>query len=282
MEVIRTVHEMKQCITAFHKEKKRIGFVPTMGALHKGHLALIVRALQENDKVVCSIFVNPLQFNNSGDLSKYPRNLDRDLAMLKTIGCDTVFTPEVDDIYPEPETKVYEFGLLDKVMEGRFRPGHFNGVAIVVKKLFDIITPHQAYFGEKDFQQLAIIKALVKLENLKIDIVSCPTFREKDGLAMSSRNMRLSKEQRAKAPMIYRILSHVRERYPVESPEEVKKWVYQEFEKEKPAINLEYFEIVDSESLQPLDKPKPTGGVTACIAVCFGEIRLIDNMVLNA
>ncbi len=183
-----------------------IGFVPTMGALHEGHLSLVRQAKRESEIVVVSIFVNPIQFNNSDDLQKYPRDLDRDLDLLKEVGCDIVFAPSEAEMYPENPTESYAFGDLETVMEGAFRPGHFNGVAIVVKRLFDLIKPTAAYFGEKDFQQLAIIRALTEKENLSVEIVGCPIIREKDGLAMSSRNVRLSAEDRRIAPQIYKTL----------------------------------------------------------------------------
>lgn len=261
--------------------KKQIGFVPTMGALHQGHLELVARALEENDRVVCSIFVNPIQFNNPNDLKKYPRTFEQDAALLEAMGCHVLFYPSTSEMYPEPETRVYDFGLLDKVMEGRYRQGHFNGVAIVVKKLFDIVMPHRAYFGEKDFQQLAIIKALVKMEQTDIEIVPCAIVREPDGLAMSSRNVRLNADQRIHAPLIYQTLLKARQMYTTSSSlEEVKKEVEKVVE-QNPFMELEYFEISDTESLAPIRMPKPPKPVVACIAVNMGEVRLIDNMIFN-
>ncbi len=270
-----------QAFSSFYrKEGKKLGFVPTMGALHKGHLELVKQAVRENDVVVCSIFVNPIQFNNPRDLAKYPRAFESDVALLKEVGCEVIFYPTVDEMYPEPVKKVYEFGKLDKVMEGMFRQGHFNGVAVVVKKLFDIVMPHRAYFGEKDYQQLAIIKALVIMENLDVDIVPCATVREVDGLAMSSRNVRLVPEQRRRASLIYETLLKARNMYPVSSVGNIKKEVVNSIDKE-PFMELEYFEISDTVTLEPITDKKPDKAVVACIAVYMGDVRLIDNMILN-
>jgi pantoate--beta-alanine ligase len=280
VKVIRVVTQMVSFCEGERKKGKTIGFVPTMGALHPGHLKLVDLALKQNDIVISSIFVNPIQFNNPLDLEKYPRNFERDADLLKSTGCQVVFYPSVDEMYPEPETKVYDFGMLDKVMEGKFRAGHFNGVAIVVKKLFEIIKPDKAYFGEKDFQQLAVIKALVKLENMPIEIVPCPTIRETDGLAMSSRNSRLNANQRKVAPLIYRTLVNAAEKSYSFSPAEIKKWVEQTIG-EQPEMKLEYFEISDPDTLLPVTEIIPDKPVVACIAVYVGPIRLIDNIVFN-
>lgn len=270
-----------QAFSSFQRKKgESLGFVPTMGALHKGHLELVKKAVKENDVVVCSIFVNPIQFNNPDDLKKYPRTFEKDLALLKDQGCDVIFYPSVEEMYPGPVTKIYNFGNLEKVMEGKYRPGHFNGVAVVVKKLFDIVMPHRSYFGEKDFQQLAIIKALVKIENMDVEIVPCPIVREDDGLAMSSRNVRLSQEQRNHAPHIYETLVKARNMFPVYSISEVKRMVAAAIEKE-PFMELEYFEISDTETLEPIMENIPGKPVIGCIAVHMGNVRLIDNMVFN-
>ncbi len=262
------------------KAGKSIGFVPTMGALHNGHLMLVEQALAENDLVVCSIFVNPIQFNNPADLEKYPRTFEKDSTLLEAIGCDVVFYPDVAEMYPEPVTHTYDFGLLDKVMEGRYRAGHFNGVAIVVKKLFDIVRPHKAYFGEKDFQQLAVIKALVKMEAMDIRIVPCPIVRETDGLAMSSRNVRLSAAQRKEAPLIYQTLIKASELCKTQSVERVIDQVTRIINA-NPEMELEYFEISNPETLVPVRDNNPNGRVVACIAVFMGQVRLIDNMIFN-
>lgn len=280
MRVIRTIQQMHDYSVTAREAGKSIGFVPTMGALHNGHLMLVEKALAENDLVVCSIFVNPIQFNNSRDLEKYPRTFGKDSAMLEAIGCNVIFYPEVEEMYPEPVTHTYDFGLLDKVMEGRYRAGHFNGVAIVVKKLFDIVIPHKAYFGEKDYQQLAVIKALVKIESVDIAIIPCPIVRETDGLAMSSRNVRLTPAQRRVAPLIYQTLIKASELYLTQSVETVIDFVAQTI-RENPEMKLEYFEISDTETLAPIRENKPHGPVVACIAVFMGQVRLIDNMIFN-
>ena len=224
-----------------------IGFVPTMGALHEGHLSLVRQARRENEVVVTSVYVNPIQFNNAEDLEKYPRNLERDLDLLKDVGCDIVFAPDNAEMYPEKPTETYNFGVLETVMEGAFRPGHFNGVAVVVKRLFDLVNPTTAYFGEKDFQQLAIIRALVEQENLAVEIVACPTVREKDDLAMSSRNTRLSEDDRRIAPQIYKILRDCRDLTDVFTPVQLKAFAEEQFRK-IPRTKLEYFEIVNAKT----------------------------------
>lgn len=280
MEIINTAAEMQIWSKNRQNDGLSVGFVPTMGALHKGHIELVNRAVKENDVTVCSIFVNPVQFNNPDDLEKYPRTFEQDINMLRAAGCDVVFYPPVKEMYPEPVTRQYDFGMLDKVMEGRYRPGHFNGVAIVVKRLFDIVLPNRAFFGEKDFQQLAIIRALVKLENLDVEIVPCPIVREPDGLAMSSRNVRLSEEQRKNASLIYNTLLVAKKMYTSTRPDELKKEVEQRINS-NPYMQLEYFEISDTETLEPVGQDKPQKPVVACIAVYMGEVRLIDNMILN-
>lgn len=266
-------------LKAIAESGKTIGLVPTMGALHEGHLSLIRQARQENDFVVCSIFVNPIQFNNPEDLQKYPRTLEQDLQLLEGAGCDFVFAPEADDLYPEKVTKTYHFGPLEQVMEGPNRPGHFNGVAIVVHRLFEISHAQKAYFGEKDFQQLAIIKQLVKQESLPIKIIGCPIVREADGLAMSSRNRRLDQTARSIAPNIYRLLKHAQAEHTHHSPASLEAHISQEFAK-NPAFDLEYFKVADSESLQPLTQWSDATHAVACVAVFLGNVRLIDNIVL--
>jgi pantoate--beta-alanine ligase len=255
-----------------------IGFVPTMGALHRGHMKLVERAVAENDVSVVSIFVNPNQFNNKEDLLKYPRTLVADCDRLQGAGVDIVFAPEVEEVYPEPDNRLFDFGSLATVMEGRFRPGHFNGVAQVVSRLFDLVKPHRAYFGEKDFQQLAIVRALVTQLNLKTDIVACPIVREGDGLAMSSRNRRLNKSQRAKAPCIFQTLSEsdaLRRDYSVHA---LKEWVISRINAVA-GLRVEYFDIVDEHTLQPLNDWPDTQRPVGCIAVYAGEVRLIDNII---
>lgn len=258
---------------------KTIGFVPTMGALHEGHLVLIRRAVAENDFVAVSIFVNPIQFNNPDDLAKYPRTLEADLKMLETTGCHLVFAPSAEEMYPEPDLTEFDFGKLDKVMEGKFRPGHFKGVAIVVKKLFEIVTPHKAYFGEKDFQQLAIIKKMVSQLNMPVQIVPCPIVRETDGLAMSSRNARLSTNERAEAPIIFKALLGIKENHSWFIPDGVKQLIRGEIQ-ESPLFRVEYVDVVDTETLQPFEDWNDVEHAVVCVAAFIGSVRLIDNIVL--
>lgn len=280
MHIIYTTNQAIKLLEQIRREgKSQIGFVPTMGALHKGHLALIERAKMENDFVVSSIFVNPLQFNNSSDLINYPRTFDHDVELLKSYQCDMLFCPTVNEIYPEPQSKVYDFGHLDTVMEGRYRPGHFNGVAIVVKRLFDIINPQKGYFGEKDYQQLAIIRKLVQLEQSGVEIVACSTIREVDGLAMSSRNARLSPDQRAKASLIYQILQQAKVLTKSHSVSEIKKFVVEKFDSE-PIAKLEYFELSDAETLLPITDLHTRRKIVASVAAYFGDVRLIDNVII--
>lgn len=276
MLIISKNNLLKKEIFTLKNKGEKIGFVPTMGALHKGHVSLIKKSVAENGVTVCSIFVNPTQFNNKADLLKYPRPLDRDLNILKNAGCNIVFVPQENEIYPEPDTRIFDFGNLDKVMEGKFRPGHFNGVAQVVSRLFEIVEPHKAYFGEKDFQQLAIIKTLTNKLNLPVEIVPCPIVREKDGLAMSSRNQLLTPAHRISSTIISKTLfeSLKKRKLPVE---ELKTWVLDTINAE-PNLKVEYFEIVDFETLKPLKNWSDSGKPIGCIAVFAGHVRLIDNI----
>lgn len=260
----------------------RIGFVPTMGALHAGHLSLVKRALDENDIVVVSIFVNPTQFNNPTDLQKYPRTPERDLSLLQEVNNGLlVYLPTVSDIYEENVvSKNYAFGSLENEMEGKHRSGHFDGVGTVVSKLFEIVNPDRAYFGQKDFQQLQIIKKLVALENLPIEIIGCPIVREESGLAMSSRNKRLSAQQAKEATIIYQTLTEVREKFPTHSIEDLNKLVAERFLPET-GVKLEYFEIADEETLKTAIQKSPNHSYRAFIAAFLGDVRLIDNMALN-
>ena len=242
-------------------------------------MELLKRAGEENDYVVCSIFINPIQFNNVFDLEKYPRPLDHDLALLKQVGCDLVFTPGVKEMYPEKVSKIYDFGQLEEVMEGKHRPGHFNGVAIVVSRLFDIVRPGRAYFGEKDFQQLAIIRRLVATEHIPVEIVPCPIVREADGLAMSSRNQRLSSAERKQAPFIYQVLREISARVELFSIDELVAYAEDRFSHQA-AFDLEYFEIVDMDTLQAVKGWDDCPGIIACIAAFLGDVRLIDNKIL--
>jgi len=277
MKLIYNIYELSQYISYVKKENKKIGFVPTMGALHEGHLSLASKARAENDVCICSIFVNPTQFNNADDFNKYPRTLDSDIKLFKHINVDAVFIPAEKDIYPVKPTEIFELGGLDLVMEGKFRPGHFNGVATIVKKLFDLVLPDRAYFGEKDFQQLAVIKYLVKTLNIPVEIVPCPTLREANGLAMSSRNQRLSSDEKKLAPLIYRTLEAGKEKLNNQPIEEVKQWVESEISSCQ-QMKLEYFEIVDSETLAVAGVFESGTSYRACIAVYLGSVRLIDNI----
>ena len=275
MLVVKTIDELKDVVFRIKSNGKSVGLVPTMGALHDGHLSLLKRAKAENEVVVCSIFVNPVQFNNPVDLEKYPRDVEGDLNLIQPY-VDVVFTPTAEEVFPEPPKEVYDFGKLDKVMEGAFRPGHFNGVGIIVKRLLDWTNPDKAYFGEKDYQQLVIIKHLVKQYQLKTQIVPCPIVREASGLAMSSRNQRLSVEDRMKAANIYRILTESLDLK--EAPvQEIKDFVINEINKID-GFKLDYFEIVDDMSLQPVEFKDLSTGIIGCIAVYVGEVRLIDNI----
>ncbi len=275
MMVITTVEELKEVLFRVHSSGKSVGLVPTMGALHDGHLSLIKRARRENQATVCSIFVNPTQFNNKEDLEKYPRTLDNDLKLIEDY-VDIVFAPTAEEVYKEPATEKYDFGDLEKVMEGPMRPGHFNGVAIIVKRLFDWVKPEKAYFGEKDFQQIAIIKSLVKQYHLDIEIVPCPIVREASGLALSSRNKRLSEYEHTQAANIYRIL---KESVALGKTDvaEIRQFVADEIAKVD-TLRLEYYEIVDGETLQPIRNLDDTDSVVGCITVYCGEVRLIDNI----
>jgi pantoate--beta-alanine ligase len=279
MKILETVKETSIHLQTIKKNNLSIGFVPTMGALHEGHLTLIREAKKENGYVACSIFVNPIQFNNKNDLQRYPRDLNRDMKLLESTECDLLFHPSETEMYPEPVNEVFNFEGLDNVMEGKFRPGHFNGVAIVVKKLFEIIKPDRAYFGLKDYQQLVIINKIVKDFKLPIEIVPCSTMREEDGLAMSSRNQLLSKADRKQAPMVYEALKMVKVQSGYSTISEIKIYIENLFRKMK-NTKLEYFEIVDMYSLKPLKTWSQSKNVIACIAVYFGNVRLIDNIIL--
>ena len=277
MNIYKTAEELRSFITEERKQGHRIAFVPTMGALHEGHLSLVRRALKENDCCIVSVFVNPTQFNNPRDLETYPRTLDADSHLLASIGTTALFVPEVETIYPEPDTRVFHVGAVAEVMEGKYRPGHFNGVMQVVSRLFDLVQPDCAYFGEKDFQQIAVLRAMAREIKSPVEIIACPIVREEDGLARSSRNTLLSEEGRAQAPNIYRILSESRTWSKELSPKAVIERATQLLDA-IPTLRVEYFEIVDADTLQPItrweDSPKPHG----CITVYCGEVRLIDNI----
>lgn len=277
LHTFEKIDQLREAIAIARAGGRSIGFVPTMGALHEGHLALMRKALQENEYLVVSVFVNPIQFNNPIDLEKYPRTLERDTAMLQSVGCHALFAPSVAEMYPEPDQTQFNFGKLATVMEGAFRPGHFNGVAIVVKKLFEIVEPDKAYFGEKDFQQLAIIKELVVQERMKLNIVPCATVREADGLAMSSRNTRLSQAERAIAPNIYKILSKAATLRNVLSPDEMRSFAKEKLEAVEGFL-LEYVEVADDRYLQPVAHWNDVAGARIFVALQLGPVRLIDNV----
>lgn len=276
-KVIRKITDLRVEIAAVRSAGKRVGFVPTMGALHDGHLQLVKRCVSENDFVVVSVFVNPTQFNDKNDLLNYPRDLDRDVRLLEDAGCDVVFAPEVEEMYPEEDHRKFDFGLLDKVMEGKFRPGHFNGVAQIVSKLFYAVTPDRAYFGEKDFQQLAIIRRMTKQMGGRIKIEGCPIVRELDGMALSSRNVRLTPEQRKNATKISETLFKSRTFVSDKSVRETTDYVIRTLN-DVPDMKVEYFEIVDGTTLQPVTAWDDTDYVVGCVAAYCGAVRLIDNV----
>jgi pantoate--beta-alanine ligase len=269
-------------LTSIKSADSTIGFVPTMGALHAGHLALIGLSLKENDFTVVSIFVNPTQFNNPEDLAKYPRTLEGDVRKINDLNPDIIlYAPSVEDIYEgNPVSQSFDFEGLENQMEGQFRPGHFNGVGTIVKRLFEIVTPTNAYFGEKDFQQLQIVKKLVNKNHLAVNIVGCPIYREANQLAMSSRNERLSAEERDKASIIYKTLVEAKEKFQSESPEIVSQHVKQIFENNS-LFSLEYFVIADEETLLPCKSKEKNKNYRAFIAVFVNNIRLIDTISLN-
>lgn len=279
MEVIRTVKELKSRIAELKAQGQQVGLVPTMGALHAGHRSLIERSCSENGATVVSVFVNPTQFNNANDLATYPRTEEADRALLEDAGVTIAFIPSVEEIYPEPDTRQFDLGPVAEVMEGPMRPGHFNGVAQIVSKLFYIVEPHKAYFGEKDFQQIAVIRRMVDILGLDVEIVDCPIVREADGLALSSRNVRLTPEGRAIAPTIHRVLNESREWKPEMSPAEVTDKVIALINS-TPGLEVEYYWIVDSLTMQPLDRWPANGEPCAvgCVTVYCGDVRLIDNI----
>lgn len=275
MLLIETISDLQNKLEQAHRANQTIGLVPTMGALHEGHLSLIKRARKENDLCVVSVFVNPTQFNNAEDLEKYPRTLEQDLQLVSDYA-DIVFAPSVEEVYRVPATEQYNFGPVAEVMEGPARPGHFNGVGIIVKRLFDWVQPTRAYFGEKDFQQIAVIKTLVRQCGLNLQIVPCPIVREASGLALSSRNRRLTEEERATAANIYRILK-ASTQLKTTNTQEIKKFVENEISKYD-LFRLEYYEIVDDETLQPVADLNDSNGVVGCITVWANQVRLIDNI----
>ncbi|WP_428667468.1 pantoate--beta-alanine ligase [Runella sp.] len=300
MQIFHSIAELRSYLRSQRQEGKTIGFVPTMGALHEGHLSLIEASKAQNDLTVCSIFVNPIQFNNPDDLSRYPRTLDADCAMLAPAGCDVVFAPSAEEMYGPAQTSdrsslssdgsnpsvayakpilKFDFGELERVMEGQFRPGHFNGVGIVVSKLFNIVQPDRTYFGQKDLQQVAVVRRMMIDLGFQIELHPCPTLREADGLAMSSRNRNLTAEERPLASHIFKGLTLAKSLLLSGTPpSEVKQEINLHFGKE-PAFRLEYFEIVNAYTLQPIDSQAPEDQTALCIAAYLGKVRLIDNLV---
>ena len=278
MKVVNNVAALQAALANCPKEG--VGVVPTMGALHNGHRSLVERARRENDTVVVSVFVNPTQFNDKNDLKNYPRTPEADCAILEAAGADIVFMPTVEDIYPEPDTRLFDFGLVDKVMEGATRPGHFNGVAQVVSRLFDMVKPARAYFGEKDFQQIAVIKAMVAQLNIDIEIVECAIVRGEDGLALSSRNELLTPEHRKAAPHIYATISQCAAKMTTMTPAELTQWVVETIDS-NPLLKTIYFEAVDALTMQKVENWSDSKRIQGCCAVQAGNIRLIDNIKIK-
>lgn len=277
MEIIRTVDDLRTKLDARRSEGKTIGLVPTMGALHNGHISLIERARRDNDIVVASVFVNPTQFNNPEDLRTYPRTEEADCEKLAAAGCDFAFIPSVEEIYPEPDTRVFDLGPVAEVMEGAHRPGHFNGVAQIVSRLFEMVRPTRAYFGEKDFQQIAVIRRMVDLEGFDLEIVDCPIVREPDGLAMSSRNVRLNAAERAAAPEIHLTLVESLDRARHCTPAQLRQLVTDTLNS-RPHLEVEYFDIVDPLTMQSIEAWTDCDVPVGCITVYCGAVRLIDNI----
>lgn len=277
MKVIHTIKDLQAELSVLKAQGKRVGLVPTMGALHTGHASLVERSAKENEVTVVSVFVNPTQFNDQNDLVKYPRTLDADCRLLDACGATFVFAPSVEEMYPQADTREFSYAPLDTVMEGAFRPGHFNGVCQIVSKLFDAVKPHCAYFGEKDFQQLAVIREMVRQMKLDLAIVGCSIVREADGLALSSRNARLSVEEREIALNISQTLFKSRTFAAAHTVSETQKMV-EDAIAAAPGLRLEYFEIVDGNTLQKIGSWDETLYAVGCITVFCGDIRLIDNI----
>ena len=275
MIVVETIKSLKQELEKYNS--KNVGFVPTMGALHDGHISLVKRSVEENDVTVVSVFVNPTQFNDKADLERYPRTEEADKKLLEAAGCDIVFMPQVEEMYPEEDTRVFNFGSIETVMEGKYRPGHFNGVAQIVSKLFYAVEPTRSYFGEKDFQQVAIIRDMVKQLNIPVEIIACPIIREESGLARSSRNELLTAEERKKAALISQVLSKSVNFAKEMSVEEVKNWVNDQF-KSDDTFKMDYYDIVDGNNLQSVSSWDESDYIVGCIAIYCGKIRLIDNI----
>lgn len=277
MKIIDTISELEIQLQGYRHKGETIGLVPTMGALHQGHASLVERCVADNKISIVSLFVNPTQFNNKEDLKHYPRTPEKDHELLERLGVDYVFSPSVEEMYPEEDKRVFDFGQLDKVMEGEFRPGHFNGVAQIVSKLFDIVKPDNAYFGEKDFQQLAIVKDMVRQLQMPVNIIGMPIVRESSGLAMSSRNQRLSEEQKKNASEVYKVLNESKLMIDKFIPYELINYVSESINKVS-GLKVEYFQIVDGDNLQPVTSWSDSDYIVGCIALFCGEVRLIDNI----
>lgn len=278
METITNSEELRRALGS--RNRSGIGFVPTMGALHAGHRSLVERARRECATVVVSVFVNPTQFNDKTDLKNYPRTPEADLRLLEEVGADYVFMPSVEEVYPEPDTRTFDFGMIDKVMEGATRPGHFNGVAQVVSRLFDLVKPAKAYFGEKDFQQIAVIREMVRQLRIPVEIIPCPIVRGEDGLALSSRNTLLDTDHRTAAPYIYKVLKAAVEKSHQTTPDQLAAWVTAQVES-NPLLKVIYFQTVDAATMQQVRTWEESPAVQGCIAVQAGDIRLIDNIKLR-
>ena len=278
METITNSEELRRALGS--RNRSGIGFVPTMGALHAGHRSLVERARRECATVVVSVFVNPTQFNDKTDLKNYPRTPEADLPLLEEVGADYVFMPSVEEVYPEPDTRTFDFGMIDKVMEGATRPGHFNGVAQVVSRLFDLVKPAKAYFGEKDFQQIAVIREMVRQLRIPVEIIPCPIVRGEDGLALSSRNTLLDTDHRTAAPYIYKVLKAAVEKSHQTTPDQLAAWVTAQVES-NPLLKVIYFQVVDAATMQQVRTWEESPAIQGCIAVQAGDIRLIDNIKLR-
>ena len=278
METITNSEELRRALGS--RDRSGIGFVPTMGALHAGHRSLVERARRECATVVVSVFVNPTQFNDKTDLKNYPRTPEADLRLLEEVGADYVFMPSVEEVYPEPDTRTFDFGMIDKVMEGATRPGHFNGVAQVVSRLFDLVKPAKAYFGEKDFQQIAVIREMVRQLRIPVEIIPCPIVRGEDGLALSSRNTLLDTDHRTAAPYIYKVLKAAVEKSHQTTPDQLAAWVTAQGES-NPLLKVIYFQVVDAATMQQVRTWEESPVIQGCIAVQAGDIRLIDNIKLR-
>ena len=278
METITNSEELRRALGS--RDRSGIGFVPTMGALHAGHRSLVERARRECATVVVSVFVNPTQFNDKTDLKNYPRTPEADLRLLEEVGADYVFMPSVEEVYPEPDTRTFDFGMIDKVMEGATRPGHFNGVAQVVSRLFDLVKPAKAYFGEKDFQQIAVIREMVRQLRIPVEIIPCPIVRGEYGPALSSRNTLLDTDHRTAAPYIYKVLKAAVEKSHQTTPDQLAAWVTARVER-NPLLKVIYFQVVDAATMQQVRTWEESPAIQGCIAVQAGDIRLIDNIKLR-